>query len=432
MGAQKKRRTPVSRSPKHIDPVDLPPKQRKWQIMMDFVYRLYENVYESNLTQMVLAAYNSNKLYGQIHYIMKKFELTGSAQDLPRIVNTRHESKLSQVVALVWEQHVEDDDLFPKFTIFLEQVYKEMGTKNVTKKAVKEALRLVGVRVVNAKNVANAENPKSKENRVKNAQYFLETIKRKGIGVANGPRLFFFDSCNFNQLKIDDVQCLSPQKVEVYKPSHHTITTESVTMMLLVDHYGEIHHWELWHTREDGTTDYKRVIEFFEAAGKQDSVKKIKGQKLVYLDNAGSHKKALLSSLEKIPPKATAKVEAEHHAYLPRQNAVKKKWSPIWAPSCTPESNLAEFFFRTLKASVSRALQKTFRTMTGPEWKDFLSGAVTVWLHTRPISSSTLGHIIDYLERVVACEGDLQEEAIRRKQFANREDFINTIKSYLK
>jgi len=286
-------------------------------------------------------------------------------------------------------------------------------------------LKELHVSILDSSNVANAEKRSSCENRVRNAKFALEEIKSCGIKPGGKKLIYFLGSCSINQLQIEDVQCLAPYGIKPFRPSHHTITTQSVTMMLLVNSNAEIVYWRLWNAKTDGSTSFKRVMEFLEEASRVLTIHGISGQKLLYLDNAGAHRRALASNLRD----KKHKEYATNIKYADRQNALRAKWQVLWAPSCTPESNMAEFFFRSVKEHIATQLNDLHETLQGPQWTSFVGEQVEKWIQTVPLKQLTLTHITDYLRRVIEVKGDLQQEAIRAAQFHDFDHLVQTIVS---
>jgi hypothetical protein len=166
-------------------------------------------------------------------------------------------------------------------------------------------------------------------------------------------------------------------------------------------------------------------MEFLEEASRVLTIHGISGQKLLYLDNAGAHRRALASNLRD----KKHKEYATNIKYADRQDALRAKWQVLWAPSCTPESNMAEFFFRSVKEHIATQLNDLHETLQGPQWTSFVGEQVEKWIQTVPLKQLTLTHITDYLRRVIEVKGDLQQEAIRAAQFHDFDHLVQTIVS---
>jgi len=151
----------------------------------------------------------------------------------------------------------------------------------------------------------------------------------------------FFGECKLNQLCIQDDLYLCPFGVDVYKPDHPTVTTQSMSYLLMVDSDSKVVYSELHNNKADGTTDYKRILSFFANALKCLPKLEFGSKDLVYLDKCGAHVKAFNNKKD---------------VHGPQVNLVRGAFQTIPAPSCTPESNLAEFFFRSLKLFVAKKL----------------------------------------------------------------------------
>lgn len=322
---------------------------------------------------------------------------------LPRIVNTKNEGKLNAIIETVWSKQ---KTCFVKFKKFYQDVSRHYESHPPSTNAVKSVLRSYKIYCVASKNVANAENVNSCKNRLDRCKKIDAIFEELGIREGSRRIILFFDECCFNQLGLEDEQYLSPHGVDVYKLHHHTTHTESLSLLLLVDSNSKIIHSELFNNTLHGATNDQRVISFLANARR----KLPSGVQYLYLDNAPCHKKAFNEK------------RTDNPATL-----LQKNWNPIWAPSCTPESNLAEFFFRSLKAYVRLKLLKSKHTMKGPEWLKFVQLCYNEWSSTNPTDPSKIDYIRAYNHRLILCGGNIQSEAIRRAGYDNKEALLDSI-----
>lgn len=395
---------------------------RSHEILALAVQCAVKEMCNGNLREFVRQSKFPEEKYNQLYHVLSQAQLNTAAVPLPRVVNTFEESKLYQAVAAAWDDCVETEDFFLKFQLFFEKVQDHYGSKNnVTKVGVKKILKHMGVYVVQASNVANAEKPKSCKNRLERAQVLLQLIQDRKIGQPGGSNMYFYDECNINQLAIQDDECLSPFGVQPFREGHHTITTESLTLQLIVDDCSRVHHWKLIRNVTEGSTDFRKVIEFLEEFVEYMHWTTKDPPIPFYLDNAPIHVRALKTRLD----------DPYHKQYQmclpwsPRQLQLQQQLECIWAPSCTPEGNLAEFFFRSFKAQLKKALGSLRTTLKGDAWLNFVKMKLEEWFSNPPLQDTILQHIVAYMKRLVTAKGNLKVEAILAAGFANVEEFKN-------
>ena len=390
------------------------------EILVLAVQGAIDHMCSGNLKEFMRQANIPEEKYNQLYYVLSKGRYNSAALPLPRIVNRPEEGKLYQAVADAWDECVQKEDFFLKFQVFYQKVQKHYKNKNnVTKKAVKKILKQMDIRVVQASNVANAMNPKSCKSRVDRAQVLLQLIEDRKIGQPGGGNMYFYDECNINQLAIEDDECLSPFGVQPFREGHHTITTESLTLQLIVDDCSRVHHWKLIRHATEGSTDFRKVIEFLE-----EFVEYMrwtpKDQPIpLYLDNAPIHVRALQTPLDD----PTHKQYKMSLPWRPRQLQLQEQLECIWAPSCTPEGNIAEFFFRSFKSELKKALSHLRGTLKGAAWLDFVKMELKAWLSNPPLEDTILQHVVAYMKRLVTAEGNLVVEAILAAGFNDVEEF---------
>jgi len=274
-----------------------------------------------------------------------------------------------------------------------------MGTKQRPSR-VKQVLAGLGLAVKCAKNVANASNPISMKNRVERINMILETIKKKRITSNSTARYYALDECNINQLNLEDDVYVGLPGVDVFKKGHYSITTESLSLILLVDSQATIIHYEIFHNKSEGATDYHRIESFLNSAARKLNNK---GKLTLFLDNAGPH------------------------AAVFKHTQVSKTWDPMWSPTCTPEANLAEYFFASYKAALIDALGNVNHTMKGPEWEIYNDNFLVKWVKNHGVPQTILTHIQDYLIDLSEVKGDLQELSLKYAGYKSFDDYFNRL-----
>ena len=106
------------------------------------------------------------------------------------------------------------------------------------------------------------------------------------IGVDNTKKLYFMDESNLNQLSLQDNTVVGPSGFEIFQEDYRTFITESLTLIMLVDHEYNVVHQHLYHNKVNGSTTSNRIIEFLcEAEEKIHSA----GPYPLFLDNAPTH-----------------------------------------------------------------------------------------------------------------------------------------------
>ena len=354
----------------------------------------------------------------------------------PRIIMTVEEHKTFKIIKQTWEYFVDKDDLFPKWDQFIRAVYSNNNNTRIDHETIKACLNHLGVSTLKAKRIPRVMDEANKRDRVKCATFFLKTITELKLEQGNDPNkmnenapvMYFLDECSINQADLEDLLCLAPFHIQPFHPACHSITTESVSLILLVDQWGRICHYELRNTAESGANKSSHIIKFLTDALQTPLVKKHHDHKILYLDNAGIHKKAFkpvdqIKDENKKPLQPKVKEMIEN---------VQKSWETLWSPCYTPESNLAEYFFRSLKVQIEHGLETTFHTMKRAEWNAFVKDQFEIWQSTNPLSMSTLDHILDFMHGLIKCDGDLQEQAIMKKEFENREHLTQALKEKLR
>lgn len=329
-----------------------------------------------------------------------------SYDPLPRVVNTSTEGLIAEAVRSVWEK---EKEVFVKFDLFVEKVRKHAKPTRITPAKVIKALHNMKIQVKRSKNVANAENQVSCARRLARAIDLLKYLEDHKISAESTKRMYFMDESCINQLQIEDDKYLSPRGVNVYKKHHGTIQTESLTLLLMVDDCGQIIHWEVYRNLADGATSAPRVKNFLTAAYSKIP-RTQRGLLPLFLDNAPAHAKAF-------------KDAKDEEGLLP----IDKQWLPLYAPSCTPESNVAEYFFANYKHCLRDALSKHIGTMKGSEWIDFNTKLVKVWESTISANRGTFEHIQAYLQRLILAKGNLQVEALLREGYHSEQELKDSL-----
>ena len=415
---------------------DKTPLERKYCTLIEIVNGLLENQFEGNTTRMVKKAGLKPKRIGNVRHYLSDFDTYGVVTQFSRIKRTSSEGKTAQGVKEVLAQFVEDGDLFPKFSIFREMVQNKVGMSASRPKIVKEALAQFGVSVKVAKNVACVFDEESRNNRARNADYFCQEAKRIGIDQKvppfttpyNEPVLLFMDECSINQADLDNLECLSPLGIPPFHKHAHSVTTESVSLMLVVDQWGQVVHYKLRNTTQAGSHKYNDVVDFFEEALILPAMKNFRGEKNLYLDNAACHKKAFKPRDQF---KASDPNKPTEEMFKKMEN-IQKKFKILWAPAYTPESNLAEYCFRSLKSSIIKHLNNQYYKQKGPEWTRTIISVVQIWILEQKISSTTTQHIVQFMKDLVKCGGDLQEEMAKRRNFGSLDEVRTTLKFLIK
>ena len=70
------------------------------------------------------------------------------------------------------------------------------------------------------------------------------------------------DESNLNQLSLQDNTVVGPSGVEIFQEDYRTLVTESLTLIMLVDHECDVVHQHLYYNKVNGSTNANRIIEF--------------------------------------------------------------------------------------------------------------------------------------------------------------------------
>lgn len=395
-------------------------------ILLELNHKLLANAYNTNIASLYKASKMTKFTYNQVYNILSTRSAHPNGPPNPRIRNRPLDNTLGRIVYTEWLKCVDEQDFFPDFGTFrikVEETCKKTGVYCALH-LIERCLNEMNVFINKSSNVCNVDNPVLNAKRVERCQTFLNAMKELKIGEDGDDELYFYDEANVNQLHIEKFESLSPFGIKAFRKHHNSITTESVTLQLIVNSKKEIVYYRTLLVKTDGTTDYRKVIDFLE-----EFLTKIetKGKSVVYLDNAGCHTRAINGNLSK----GTKKQIELGKPYIKPQEDLKKKLFFIWAPSCTPESNLAEYCFRSFKAYLKSCLLGSRITRTGVQWKKFVDDELEKWKGHTKLQGDILTHITTFTQRLIDAGGDLQVEAVLAKGYVDMEDFEDSIRRHM-
>lgn len=210
------------------------------------------------------------------------------------------------------------------------------------------------------------------------------------------------DECNLNQLSLQNNTVVGPSNVEIYRTNHKTVVTESLTLMLLVDHKCNVVHHHLYHNKVNGATNAARVAEFLHEA---EAKILTTGTYPLFLNDAPAYRSAF------------------------KQSRDLDKWQPLWAAPSTPETNLAEFFFRELKHKLSRDTNSIGETLTGPKWFKRVKEYIEKWVLDPGVKTTQYDHCIEFMKDVSEHKGDLQKVALAKQNLETMDDALDSLLS---
>ena len=95
---------------------------------------------------------------------------------------------------------------------------------------------------------------------------------------------------------------------------------------------------------------------------------------------------------------------------------IRKRFIPIWCPSsCIRDANIVEYALRRVKAYIYKCLGEEEEPIPAKEWTGYVNVRIDEWMDKHKGEDNIDGYIIPYLHRLIDTDGDLETDAILRK-----------------
>lgn len=310
-------------------------------------------------------------------------------------------SKLREAIADIYtSERTLSDWLTPAL---LKSRLAQKGLTMPRRKALKKHLKALGLSLVTPKNVTNASNPVTKLKRVNNATKMVEMMQQMKNKLRN---TFFIDESSCNLAKLRPSSVIRPTGRRAYRRWWKSQVIVSVTLQMCMRGDGTVLHYKFVR----GGCDQTHALDFLKECSKKMSATQ---DNVIFWDNAPAHGPATKKFLE-LP-------EEQRRAVI------------IQTPPCTPDSNLVEYSFSSLKNSLRRGLEKEQLTNQSVDlWIDYCTTICHAWTQSRRASASTYHTVLNYLEFLLKAEGDLNvlDQLLRPNEWDKKFPDIHTKSSH--
>jgi transposase len=232
--------------------------------------------------------------------------------------------------------------------------------------------------LVTPKNVTNTSNPVTITKRVNNATAMVDMMVKMKNRMAN---TFFIDeaSCNLANLRPSPV--IRPTGRRAYRRWWKSQVTVSVTLHMCMRGDGTVFHYKL----VQGGCNQTHALQFLKECNNKMSAGE---DNVIFWDNAPAHGPA-----------------TRHFSELPKN---QQRATIIKTPPCTPDSNLVEYGFSSLKSHLRKGLEKEqLANQSVGLWIDYCTTICRAWAQSRHASASSYNMVLDYLKLLVKGKGNL-------------------------
>lgn len=416
------------------------------------ITNLRDKVFGGNLKQLVKAAEGedvSNPCYQSVSRIMSHYTTYPNRGALKHLgYKTETETKLATAVFTALIQYYEKKDCYVKTSTFYQTVKTIGGFDRTYRSKVKKILKSINIRVRRMHNVPGSDDPVQMAFRLGAAKHFIKTVDDLGVDITSqkrprnykGPNLLFVDQSSFNQMKVEDLDALAPLGVTTFVPNSTTIHTQSCSLMAMICNFGNIIGYTVQNSAKQAFTAV-HVVEFLHSCianlpdGEENFVFLDNGRINIAVFKAAKGSDTLTVPVRKINDRWTDATkeryrkedEEKQRLFDEKLDLVRAIYEPIWAPTNTPESNLVEYYFRSLKRKVAKRLRSVNGTLSGSDWTELVNGVVDKWMRKNHSKVDAMPHVYQFMKRLIDAGGSLEVEALMRLGYTSRDQMIASV-----